>query len=75
MREKNTSSRIERQPTDFLSGSTDPVLHEEVHKKLGVQGRKTSENLDWLFANMHPYFFITMRRGNPGHSQSGGPAP
>jgi glutamate dehydrogenase len=61
MREKNSSSRIERQPTDFLSGSTDPVLHEEVHKKLGVQGRKTSENLDWLFANMHPYFFITMR--------------
>jgi glutamate dehydrogenase len=44
-----------------LVQGADPVLREEARKNLGVQYQKTSENLDWLFANMHPYFFITMK--------------
>jgi glutamate dehydrogenase len=61
MSERNTSSRKERQPMSSLVQGADPVLREEARKNLGVQYQKTSENLDWLFANMHPYFFITMK--------------
>jgi hypothetical protein len=60
MRESNPASRFQKQFIDSVPESVDPVLREEAHRKLGVQHRQTSENLDWLFANMHPYFFITM---------------
>jgi glutamate dehydrogenase len=33
----------------------------EIQKTLDSHARKASENLQWLSANMHPYFFITMK--------------
>jgi glutamate dehydrogenase len=60
MRESNPASRFQKQFIDSVPESVDPVLREEAHRKLGVQHRQTSVNLDWLFGNMHPYFFITM---------------
>jgi glutamate dehydrogenase len=39
----------------------DEVLHRRIADGLLDQSRKTSENLLWLFKNMHPYFFITMK--------------
>jgi glutamate dehydrogenase len=37
------------------------ALHRQIRSRLLDQSRKTSENLEWLYNNMHPYFFITMK--------------
>jgi glutamate dehydrogenase len=60
MRKREVAPQIQKQPIDSVVESIDPVLREEAHKKLWTQHHQTAENLDWLFANMHPYFFITM---------------
>lgn len=39
----------------------DAALYRQIERTLGAHLSKTSENLDWLYANMHPYFFITMK--------------
>ena len=39
----------------------DEVLHRRIESRLVDQSKKTSENLEWLYQNMHPYFFITMK--------------
>lgn len=39
----------------------DEALHRRIESKFLDQSRKTSENLEWLYNNMHPYFFITMK--------------
>jgi glutamate dehydrogenase len=39
----------------------DAALYRRIERALGAHLSKTSENLDWLYANMHPYFFITMK--------------
>ena len=39
----------------------DAALYRQIERALGAHLSKTSENLDWLYANMHPYFFITMK--------------
>ncbi|MGE5842599.1 MAG: NAD-glutamate dehydrogenase domain-containing protein [Deltaproteobacteria bacterium] len=39
----------------------DEALHRRIESGLLDQSRKASENLQWLFSNMHPYFFITMK--------------
>jgi glutamate dehydrogenase len=39
----------------------DEALHRRIESRLTEQSRKTSENLRWLYKNMHPYFFITMK--------------
>jgi len=41
--------------------SREEALHSQFEGRLLEQSRKTSENLEWLFGNMHPYFFITMK--------------
>ena len=41
--------------------SGDAVLYREIERTLGACLFKASENLDWLYVNMHPYFFITMK--------------
>jgi glutamate dehydrogenase len=51
---------VPKHPIRSVPESIDPLLREETHKRLWTQHHQTSENLDWLFANMHPYFFITM---------------
>jgi len=37
------------------------AVYRQIERTLGTYLSKTSENLDWLYANMHPYFFITMK--------------
>ena len=39
----------------------DVELEQEIEKILGVHLQKAPENLEWLYANLHPYFFITMK--------------
>jgi glutamate dehydrogenase len=39
----------------------DAALYRKIQRTLGAHLQKASENLDWLYANMHPYFFITMK--------------
>ena len=41
--------------------SRDKVLLSHIEERLSKQLRRTSENLEWLSSNMHPYFFITMK--------------
>ena len=41
--------------------SGDAVLYRQIERALGASLIKASENLDWLYVNMHPYFFITMK--------------
>jgi glutamate dehydrogenase len=40
-------------------------LYREVKNLLAGSERRAKENLDWLAANMHPIFFVSMR-GEPG---------
>jgi glutamate dehydrogenase len=37
------------------------TLHGQIEDQLLEQLRRTSESLEWLLSNMHPYFFITMK--------------
>ena len=37
------------------------ALHRRIMEKLPERSQRTSENLEWLSKNMHPYFFITMQ--------------
>ena len=39
----------------------DAAFRRKIQQTLLVHGRKAKENLNWLYANMHPYFFITMK--------------
>ena len=39
----------------------DKMLLSHIEERLSQQLRRTSENLEWLSSNMHPYFFITMK--------------
>ncbi|MFH1487374.1 MAG: amino acid dehydrogenase, partial [Pseudomonadota bacterium] len=34
---------------------------EKIRKELEDCGRSSLENLEWLYENLHPYFFVTMR--------------
>ena len=41
--------------------SREEALQSRFAGRLLEQSKMTSENLNWLFGNMHPYFFITMK--------------
>ncbi len=43
------------------SATHDSALFEEIKNDLESRYNRLPENLTWLFANMHPYFFITMK--------------
>ena len=51
---------LQKELQDALS-TRDAALYRKTQRTLGVHLQKASENLDWLYANMHPYFFITMK--------------
>jgi len=36
-------------------------LDRQIRRALKSHLARASDNLDWLLANMHPYFFITMK--------------
>ncbi len=39
----------------------DASVYEGIQQNVEFQHQQARENLKWLFANMHPYFFITMK--------------
>jgi len=41
--------------------STKEALRRRIEEILPEQSRRNSENLEWLFNNMPPYFFVTMK--------------
>ena len=51
---------LQKELQEALS-TKDAALYRKIQRILGVHLQKASENLDWLYANMHPYFFITMK--------------
>ncbi len=44
-----------------VQGFNHPLSYESLQEKLVVRYRRAQDNLQWLFSNMHPYFFITMK--------------
>ncbi len=47
---------------DAPAGSApDTRIYEEIMESLESKHQTARDNLKWLFANMHPYFFITMK--------------
>lgn len=61
MRVKNASSMVPRKGTAPSTGNAPLEFYSAIQRSAGIQHQQTKQNLDWLFANMHPYFFITMR--------------
>ncbi len=51
---------LQKELQEALS-TRDAALYRKIQRTLGTHLQKASENLDWLYANMHPYFFITMK--------------
>ena len=39
----------------------DAALYRKLQKAISDQARKTKDNLDWLYAQLHPFFFVTMK--------------
>ncbi|MBT7697855.1 MAG: amino acid dehydrogenase [Desulfobacterales bacterium] len=37
------------------------ALYRSLQKAISDQSRKTKDNLDWLYAQLHPFFFVTMK--------------
>ena len=60
MKSKSVSKNVAVGPSEHMLGAQDSVLYREIRKRLEFCSEKTSENIEWLFHNMHPYFFITM---------------
>jgi glutamate dehydrogenase len=42
-------------------GLHDAALYRQIRDRLATYTHNSSKNLEWLYANMHPYFFITMK--------------
>jgi glutamate dehydrogenase len=42
-------------------GVHDAALYRQIRDRLAKYSHDSAENLEWLYANMHPYFFITMK--------------
>ena len=53
-----------------LAARTD-ALRQAIEGTLGAYVKKTRENLEWIFANMPPYFFITMQDETEADPQLG----
>jgi glutamate dehydrogenase len=56
----NQFGTLQKALQDAMS-SRDAALYRKIRRTLGATLQTPSENLEWLYANMHPYFFITMK--------------
>ncbi|MEI9476774.1 MAG: NAD-glutamate dehydrogenase domain-containing protein [Deltaproteobacteria bacterium] len=61
MKSKSNSDNVADGLDKHMLGVRDFALYSEINKRLTFYSQKTSENLEWLWRNMHPYFFITMK--------------
>jgi glutamate dehydrogenase len=61
MKSKSMRKSASRKDREDAVNVIDEALHRRIESRLLDQSGKTSENLRWLYNNMHPYFFITMK--------------
>ncbi|MBU2497446.1 MAG: NAD-glutamate dehydrogenase, partial [Proteobacteria bacterium] len=61
MRASKWSVSVQKNDLETSPATGDIPFYLEIRQKLDAKYQETRENLAWLFANMHPYFFITMR--------------
>ena len=61
MEARHSAESMEQQNFEPSFAICDTALGQDIQQSLLYQSEKASENLDWLLANMHPYFFITMK--------------
>jgi glutamate dehydrogenase len=59
---KHASGMIQREDVDQFIQIGHPEFYGKLQGQLDVRLQKTAQNLGWLFANMHPYFFVTMKQ-------------
>jgi glutamate dehydrogenase len=55
------SKKAGKEALQNAAGVHDATLYGQIQKALTTHSRNCSKNLEWLYANMHPYFFITMK--------------
>ncbi len=53
--------KADKEALQNAHGVHDAALYRQIRNSLASYARNSSENLEWLYANMHPYFFITMK--------------
>ncbi|MGD8229216.1 MAG: NAD-glutamate dehydrogenase [Desulfobacteraceae bacterium] len=56
-RESNRDEKV----LQNAAGVHDATLYHQIQKALNSHARNCTKNLEWLYDNMHPYFFITMK--------------
>jgi len=61
MRTKSALKPVSLPVAEMFETAEEDGLRRQVRSRLLDQSRRTSENLEWLYHNMHPYFFITMK--------------
>jgi len=61
MKTKRFLEQKQGDPRKTPVASRGETLHSLMKDHLPDQMKRTSENLEWLSSNMHPYFFITMK--------------
>ncbi len=58
---RRASKKTGKEVLQNAAGVHDATLYGKIEKALTIHSRNCPKNLEWLYANMHPYFFITMK--------------
>jgi glutamate dehydrogenase len=61
MRKQKLKPLEKAHPQESVISIYDRVPYESLQESMEIRYKAAQENLQWLFANMHPYFFITMK--------------
>lgn len=61
MSPRSKESNRDEKVLQNAAGVHDATLYHQIQQALTTHARKCSKNLEWLYGNMHPYFFITMK--------------
>jgi glutamate dehydrogenase len=61
MSPKSRGSKSDGKVLQNAAGLHDAALYHQIQRALTAHSRNCAKNLEWLYANMHPYFFITMK--------------
>lgn len=61
MSPRNKETNPDEKVLQNAAGVHDATLYDQIQRALATHSRNCSKNLEWLYANMHPYFFITMK--------------
>ena len=61
MREQKRQSIAKADSKESVERIDDQVPYESLQETMEIRYRAAQERLQWLFTNMHPYFFITMK--------------